>query len=136
MRRQAESDGDAPRKLGAPELKARREEVIAKMHGLTITQGLDVSDQLLTECVSMYDRNRLKYLPWEACAARSLEVVGIKQDATWCIGPRTGYLKCEQGASQSDPADCGSEILLDMALKRRGLALAMADLLDWTSTRS
>ena len=130
MRRVAEGGGDAPRRLCAPELKARRGDVVSKLHGLTITPELDVSDQLITECVALADRNRLKYVSWESCTARQLEVTGVKTDPTWVKDPATGFLRC--GAEEeTGKAPCGTELELDFALKRRGLALAMADILAW-----
>ena len=64
MKRAAEgSEGDAPRKLSAPEIEARRNVVITKLVGMTITPELDVSDSLITLCVAMYDANRLRYIP-------------------------------------------------------------------------
>ena len=130
MRRQAEPEPDAPRKLGAPELKARREEVLGKLPGLTVTKELDISDQLLQECVGIHDSNRVKYVPWEACTARSMEVIGEKTEAIWTKDASTGFLKAD-AARSSPTAEVGTEYQLDLALKRRGLALAMADLIDF-----
>ena len=116
------------RKLGAPELKARRESVLNKLKGLTITPELDVSDSLSQECVSISEKNRLRYIPWELCTARSLEVVGVKTDQTW-VKDANGFLKSVDIGGDPDRADCSSELLLDYALRRRGLALAMGDLM-------
>ena len=130
MRRLVEGGGDTPRRLTAPELKARRDDVLNKLVGLTIPLELDVSDQLITECVNLADRNRLKYVPWEACTARQLEITGAKSDPMWTKDHATGFLKC--GIEQeTGKAPCGTELELDFALRRRGLALAMADVMAW-----
>ena len=61
MKRAAEgSEGDAPRKLSAAEIETRRNLVITRLVGMTITPELDVSDALITMCVAMYDGNRLR----------------------------------------------------------------------------
>eukprot|EP00972_Heterocapsa_arctica_P037669 5543796-Heterocapsa_arctica.AAC.1 len=60
MRRQVESwDTDAPRKLTLVELNARRVAATQKLGGLRFVGELDVSDQLITECVGMADRDLL-----------------------------------------------------------------------------
>jgi len=130
MRRAAEGGTDGPRKLGAPELKTRREETTRRLAGLTITPDLDVSDQLITDCVGIVDRNRLKYVPWEQCTARTLEITGGKVDTTWSTDSR-GFLKCESGEATQQVADTASDYNLDLALRRRGLAFEMADLMGW-----
>ena len=128
MKRIAEGGGTA-RKLGAPELKTRRDETLAKLNGLTITEELDVSDSLVQECVHIHDQNRLKYLPWEVCTSRPLEVAGTKVDQTWSKD-NSGRLKCDDHET-SPPADTSTDLMLDCTLKRRGLAMDMADLMGW-----
>jgi hypothetical protein len=84
MKRAAEgSEGDAPRKLSAMEIETRRTIVLDRLVGMTLTPELDVSDALITMCVAMYDGNRLRYIPWELCTTRSLEMVGQKRDETF-----------------------------------------------------
>ena len=80
MRRQTEPDADTPRKLTPPELNNRRRDVEERLVGVALTQELDISDALLTECVGMYDVNRLSYLPWDRCTARNMEVIGGQAD--------------------------------------------------------
>ena len=81
-----------PRKLGVPELAERRKQTLKSLPGLTVTQDLDVSDQLITEVVGIVDRNRLKYVAWEICTARTMEMAGGKIDQAWVTDPSTGYL--------------------------------------------
>jgi len=129
MQRSA-AGGTEARKLGAPELKARREETLKKLSGLTITPELDISDQLLSDCVSIVDGNRMKYIPWESCTARSLEITGQKKDTTW-TADSNGFLRCESADPENPAADTASDYNLDLAFKRRGLAMDMADLMSW-----
>jgi len=131
MRRQVESaETEGPRKLGLVELNARRESVAGSLPGMSLEGELDVSDQLITECVSMIDKDRLKYIGWEACTKREMEVIGLKRDEFWQKDEKTGFLKLAE-APVADTADVSSDLRMDLALKRRGLALAMADVIAW-----
>ena len=131
MKRAAEgSEGDAPRKLSAAEIEARRQLVITRLVGMTITPELDVSDALISTCVAMYDGNRLRYIPWEVCTTRCLEMIGQKKDETFTRDPATGFLKMSE-APQAARADLETDLTVDLALRRRGLALEMADAMSW-----
>ena len=131
MRRQVESaEASGPRKLGLVELNARRDSVAALVPGMSLEGELDVSDQLISDCVAMIDKDRLKYIGWEACTKRELEVIGMKRDEYWQKDDKTGFLKLAE-APMVGAADVSSDLRLDMALKRRGLALAMADVVSW-----
>ena len=131
MKRAAEgSEGDAPRKLSAAEIETRRKLVISRLVGLTITPELDVSDALITACVAMYDGNRLRYIPWEVCTTRCLEMVGQKKDETFARDPATGFLKVAE-VPPTARADLATDLKVDLALRRRGLALEMADAMSW-----
>ena len=126
---QRSAAGGSERKLGAPELKQRRADTLAKVQGMTITPELDVSDQLVAECVSIVDCNRMKHIPWEQCTARSLEIAGIRKDTTWSINA-DGFLKCESAEAATPAADTATDYTLDLALKHRCLAMGMADLMS------
>ncbi len=131
MKRAAEgSEGDAPRKLSAAEIETRRKLVIGRLVGMTITPELDVSDALITMCVAMYDGNRLRYIPWEVCTTRCLEMVGQKKDETFSRDPATGFLKMAE-VPPTARADLATDLKVDLALRRRGLALEMADAMSW-----
>ena len=131
MKRAAEgSEGDAPRKLSAMEIETRRTIVLDRLVGMTLTPELDVSDALITMCVAMYDGNRLRYIPWELCTTRSLEMVGQKRDETFTRDPSTGFLKVAE-VPPTARADLATDLKIDLALRRRGLALEMADAMSW-----
>ena len=138
MKRASDPEGGSLRKLSAPELAARRSDVLKKLPGLVSISGevidvpaeLDVSDQLVTDCTGIYEGNRLRYVPWEACTARRLEVIGQKQETAW-IKDSSGFMKCEDLQQQERQEHANSEYALDLLLKRRGLAMAMADLMSF-----
>ena len=57
--------------------------VIEKIHeGLTKALGLDMSDQLVTDCVNIVDKNKLKHIPWEELARA--------EAWKWSLSSRTG----------------------------------------------
>jgi hypothetical protein len=93
---------------------------------------LEPSIALIDRCVHMADSNCLKYLPFELCTKRDMEMRGIEKDPEWAQSPDpfTGLMKFKlmDHASRS-PVD--SQFGLIFALQRRGLALDMADLLSF-----
>ena len=129
MRQVESAETNGPRKLGLVELNARRDSVAALVPGLSLEGELDVSDQLIADCAAVIDKDRFKYIGWEACAKRELEVIGMKRDEYWQKDDKTGFLKLAEAPVQG-AADVSSDLRLDMVLKRRGLALAMADVVS------
>ena len=130
MKRQTVDD-DKPRRLTPAELNTRRKEVVEKLPGLTINQELDTSDAILTECVRLWDQNRTMCVPWEKCTARCMETVGVKRIELWEKDPAAGFLRQRTATSDDVHAPLAEHLQVDYALRRRGLALAMADLVDW-----
>ena len=73
------------------------------------------------------------YVPWEKCTARYMETVRVKRIELWEKDPATGFLR-QRTATSDDvhaPLPLADHLQVDYALRRRGLALAMADLVDW-----
>ena len=71
------------------------------------------------------------YVPWEKCTARHMETVGDKRVELWEKDPATGFLRQRSATSDDVHAPLADHQQVDYALRRRGLALAMADLVDW-----
>ena len=74
---------DAPRLLAPLEREARREEQRKRLVGLTLTGELEISDALMDLVVQISETNRLRYIGWELCTKRDLEVLGVKLDPVW-----------------------------------------------------
>ena len=55
---------------------------------------------------------------------------GQKNDDSSMRASETGYIKVEAGGAEAK-ADVASDLKVDLALRRRSLALEMADLLPW-----
>ena len=77
----------------------------------------------------MFEENALKYIPWERCTKRSLEIAGSRVDARWTEG-ENGQLRVEKG-KREEVAEWNTVLQLQFVLERRGLAMEMADLMSW-----
>jgi hypothetical protein len=130
LRRKVEvGSDDAPRKVPAAERHERRVQVERRLLGLSLTGELDVSNRLLDSCVQMAEDNVLRYIPWEECTARTMEMSGLKRDAALSTDA-DGSVKLVR-VERTVLAATDNELRVQFALKRRGLALEMADLADY-----
>ena len=59
-----------------------------------------------------------------------MEMVGEKKDETFARDSATGFLKVAE-APPASRADVATDLKVDLALRRRGLALEMADAMSW-----
>ena len=118
------TDGEPPRKLPAPEREARRLSQQEKLSGLEIKGPLECSDALVDKAVAMYDENLLRYVPWEACTDREAELQGLKTIKEY-KPDNNGFMR-EHLRHDEPSASVSSDLLLKMALTRRGLALDQA----------
>ena len=104
------------RKHTNQEIALRRKRVWDEIGvGMILTEETDVSDRLIQDCLELSEANRLLYIPWERCTRRSMEEVG-------------GNRKPDEG---EDKANIQNVLQIDNALRRRGLAMAMADIMSW-----
>jgi hypothetical protein len=130
LRRKVEVGADdAPRKVPAAERHERRVQVERRLLGLSLTGELDISNRLLDSVIQMAEDNVLRYIPWEECTARTMEMYGHKRDNALATGADGSVkLVCVERAIF---ANTDNELRVQFALKRRGLALEMADLADY-----
>eukprot|EP00972_Heterocapsa_arctica_P075182 11093430-Heterocapsa_arctica.AAC.1 len=77
----------------------------------------------------MAEDNVLRYIPWEECTARAMEMYGHKRDNALSTGA-DGSVKLVH-VERTVLANTDNELRVQFALKRRGLALEMADLADY-----
>ena len=88
----------------------------------------DPSDRLVDKCIDIFEQNRLRYIGPEECTKRDLEMTGHKNnDPAWAIDG-SGFVKYKQ---KDDDPTCkvDSQLMLQFAWKRRGLAFEMANLM-------
>jgi len=90
---------------------------------------LDVSNRLIDSAIGMYEDNTLRYIPWSEATKRELELRGEKKDRAW-IPDASGIIK-EKVVSEFGSADVSTDLRMSFALKRRGLALDMGDVMSY-----
>ena len=123
-------DEAGPRRLSQPERAERYRKIKLSVSGIDIKDRNEPSDALLDLCVSIYEGNRLRYVSWDRCTSKSQELSSEAKRDNMLTVDSQGRLKSE-AKSDHIRADTSSEILLQFALLRRGLALEMANLLDF-----
>ena len=132
LRRQVDrTDEDLPRRLPVAERESRRRELSSKLAGMTLEGELDPSNRLQDIANDMYEENLLRYISWEDCTKRDLEVEGIKKDKSWREMP-DGTLKAFRSDVSDPKVHIVSDLLLKNCLQRRGMVLDMADLMDYS----
>ena len=129
------SDDMPAKKLAVPERAARyRAQVIRLGSGINLRGDLECADSLIDECVSQFEENRLKYIKWERCLKRSLELDGVKRDTR--IMPHSDLNLLRIGkVDVIEDTDLSSELAIKSALARRGLAYDQASLISFEKHR-
>ena len=120
---------DAPRKVPAAERQERRDRVAIRLVGISLRGEMDISNRLLDLAVGIYEDNTMKYVAWQDCTKREMELNGLKKDSYWAADSQ-GIIK-EKSHTKSDPADLSSDLKVAYALRRRGLAFEMADIMSY-----
>ena len=128
-RKVEQSSDDLPRRIPTAERQERRLVVERRLVGISLTGELDVSNRLLDAVIQLAEDNVLRYIPWEECTARALELNGVKKDPAWTTDT-AGHIKAIAVAKPL-VANADSELKLHFALKRRGLAFEMGDLMQF-----
>ena len=131
LKQQLERSEDVTsRKLTQPERSDLYSRQCQRLSGLSIKGPLEPSDALVDIFCSIYDANRLRFVPWEKYTSREEEIEkDVKKGAAFTLD-QSGKLKVE--AKQAElVADTTSEVLMQYALQRRGLAMDQANLLSF-----
>ena len=134
LRRRNDPDAeDAPRKMPAAERRERFMRVEKRLSpGVKMVGELEVSHRLIERCVTLVDANSIKYVPLECCTKRDSEVQGIEKEPTWeqYPDPILGTMRLKMSRDElRSPIDC--QFAFEYALKRRGIAMEMADMLSY-----
>eukprot|EP00439_Symbiodinium_sp_Y106_P052356 s6332_g7.t1 len=123
------TDESVPRKLSVPERSERFEVVGKRLVGLSIRNRLEPADSLVDSFVSQYEQDRLLFVPWEKLVSKEQEAsTGAKREPVFSLDS-SGKLRSETKVEVR--ADTSTELLLQMALQRRGIAMEMANILDY-----
>ena len=132
MKQQLERSEDVTaRKLTQPERADLYQRQVKRLVGLVLKGPLEPSDNLVDTYCAMYEANRVRFIPWEKYTSKEAELdKDIRPDQMFAIDSN-GKLKVEN--KQAAPtADTSTEILLQYALQRRGLAMDQSNLLEFT----
>lgn len=126
------SDEGITRALSAPEREERYTRQVKKLAGVSIKGDSEPSEALVDFCVSIYESNTLRFIPWEKCTSRLAELQGDgKKDTRFTLDAQGKALKLE-ARSQELQCAVDSEIHVMQALQRRALACDQANLIDYT----
>ena len=128
-RRVEATSEDAPRRVPTAEREERRSRVQARLTGLELKGELDCSNRLIDLAIEMYEEDAIRYVGPEEATKKEMELAGVKKDKTWAADAH-GVVK-ERAVSRDQPADIASELKFSHALRRRGLAFAMADIMQY-----
>ena len=58
-------------------------------------------------------------------------MVGVKRDETWVKDPVSGIFRARAADIEVGTVRCETDLQIDLALRRRGLAMDMGDLMSW-----
>ena len=114
-RKVEQSSDDLPRRIPTAERQERRLVVERRLVDISLTGELDVSNRLLDAVIQLAEDNVLRYIPWEGCTARTLELNGVKKDPAWTTDT-AGHIKAIAVAKPL-VANADSELKLHFALK-------------------
>ena len=121
------TDETVPRKLSVPERAERFDLISKRLPGLSIRNRMEPSDSLVDAYVAQYEQGRIQCVPWDRLTSKEQEL-GSTSKQEFSIDS-SGKLRTE---SKSDAkAETGAELLLQLALQRRGVAMEMSNLLDY-----
>ena len=122
-------DTEKPKKLPAPEKVARIKALRKRLTGVSIEGELEPSHALIDRFNGMFEDGALRFVPWEDLTRRDEEIKNVKK-LPYFNTDKDGRLKFNEETKEQQ-ADIRSELKLQAALKRRGLALEAAKLMTW-----
>ena len=131
MARKLTADGETekPRPLPLEERTFRLQAIKKKLGERNVKEETQPADLLVDKFVTMAETGSIRYLPWEDLTKWDTEIRGVKKDPHWKTTPE-GLFKFEEATTEK-PADTGSDLKLLNALRRRGIAMEMANLMSY-----
>ena len=122
-------EGVSTKKVGLAERNARLDKLRNDLTGIDISGDLEPAHSLLDAAMHQWDTRTLKYLGPEKCHSREAEVQNLKAPVRTLI-VEDGKLTMQDESSIDDTEIAGSLQVLQ-ALRRRGIAYAFANLINW-----
>lgn len=134
LKRQTDAtEHEAPRRLPSQELAARLEILQKQIRPLVIKDRLEPSHTLINAAAQMIEDGRVKYIPWVMCTTRGQEINAVKELSSMKIWQpdKNGMIR-EVSRNPTMQATVGSELEVHQALRRRGIAYAVAQVMSFT----
>lgn len=133
LKRRAEhSESDAPKKLPVQEIAARFTALEKKLAPLKIESVLEPSHSLINAIAQCLEDGRLRYTEWSKCTSRTAEINNVKEHSSLKVwkADSSGTIKQSDGDSNLK-CDVNSELEVFNALRRRGVAYELANLMSF-----
>jgi hypothetical protein len=127
-----QTQSSEPRKLPAPERATRHAQQALRLSGITITEHIEPSHQLLDLVESMLEEGVLQHIGVEKCTSRLQEIHGVKKEPSVKIDSSSGTIKLSS-RDASIEADISSDYKLRQALTRRSLAFDQSNIIPFKS---
>ena len=132
---QVKSDSADPtsmsKRLPAAEKQSRLESQMKRLSGLRIVGEMAPSHQLLDLANSMVESGIITWISPSKCSKRDDEIQANIKPSSSTLQIEQATLKVAQ-VPVTTVADVGSELKLQWAMQRRGIALDQCRLLDWS----
>ena len=124
----ADPNAAASRKLPAVEREHRMGQLKQRLNGVVLERQLEPSHELLETVMQQKEANQLVYIQLERCTSREWEITMGKNKKQISLDSEKLIVK-----ERSEVPDQfhSSELQAFEALRRRGVALAFADILSW-----
>ena len=123
-------DDSKPRKLPAAEREVRLEELKRDLApAVEVTGSLEPSHLLIDKFANMVETGELRFLPWHEFTSRENEIKGVKTEEALKPQP-DGSIRVITKTIE-EPANITGEYKVLNALKRRGIAMHVAKLLNY-----
>ena len=120
------------KRLAQPERADRLRRQQARLPGLRIVGKLEPSDRLVDRFAHIYEENRLVYVELSQCTSKEQEVLNISQkEDRHMVVDSSGGVKLREKETKLE-ADVSTDLMIRMALMRRGLAMDQCNLLDYS----
>ena len=123
---------EGSRKLPAAEKQARLARQQEKLTGLSITGELQPSYALIDIAAGMLESNSVVWIPPSKCVKRETEIqMAATKEKSSVVSVEQHVLKVT-AAEDNLKVDCSTELELQWALQRRGIALDQCGLIEWS----
>lgn len=133
LKRRAEhSESDAPKKLPVQEIAARFTALEKKLAPLKIESVLEPSHSLINSVAQCLEDGRLRYTEWSKCTSRTSEIKNLKENANLKVWKADASGNIKQSEAEANlKCDVSSELDVFNALRRRGVAYELANLMSF-----